>query len=388
MYSKYLDYSEAAVKAHHAAQAESDQKDILIAHLKSDVYELRQLEGDFLRLDELIMGLEEKYSLLLGEKERGEKEQRVKMVIDKNSIIDLKEEIEALRTQLQKANIEIEELMRENTGMKRMADARAAEIQSVRYENKGLENKNDRAHQENKDIATSIKALKEERKKLEDQCEDLDSLLDANIAKLKGLEKQVRNSESTNARLDKTLHQAEGDNIKLVAELKQKNEEAKRAENRLGGLRNNIEELKITHSNLLQQAERNKADAGNHAGNLANEVAKGKELSNRLAGVEANIRAQEVELDNIMAEEEKLRKEHFVGIDRNKQVNAELDKVLALIHEYEQVNRELLDELEMYIDQDEQARAMLNRRDQMRELIESSLRKIAVSGDPIKHLKY
>jgi hypothetical protein len=38
MYSKYLDYTDAAVKAHHAAQAENDQKDILIAHLKSDVY--------------------------------------------------------------------------------------------------------------------------------------------------------------------------------------------------------------------------------------------------------------------------------------------------------------------------------------------------------------
>lgn len=43
MYSKYLDYTEVAVKAHHASQVESDQKDILIAHLKSEVYELRQL---------------------------------------------------------------------------------------------------------------------------------------------------------------------------------------------------------------------------------------------------------------------------------------------------------------------------------------------------------
>ena len=50
----------------------------------------------------------------------------------------------------------------------------------------------------------------------------------------------MRNSESTNARLDKTLHQAENDNVKLVSELKQKNDEAKRAENKLNGLRNNI----------------------------------------------------------------------------------------------------------------------------------------------------
>jgi primosomal protein N'' len=51
---------------------------------------------------------------------------------------------------------------------------------------------------------------------LEEKCEKLDAKLDENIARLKGLEKQVRNCESVNARLDKTLHQAENDNVKLV----------------------------------------------------------------------------------------------------------------------------------------------------------------------------
>ena len=62
----------------------------------------------------------------MDEKERSEKEQRVKTDIDKNSIIELKEEIDILKVQLQKAHIHIEELMRENSGMKRMSDARAA----------------------------------------------------------------------------------------------------------------------------------------------------------------------------------------------------------------------------------------------------------------------
>ena len=76
MYSKYLDYTDAAVKAHHVAQNENDQKDQLISHLKNDLYELRQLESDFFKLNDLIVGLEDKYSLLLDEKERCEKEQR------------------------------------------------------------------------------------------------------------------------------------------------------------------------------------------------------------------------------------------------------------------------------------------------------------------------
>lgn len=39
-----------------------------------------------------------------------------------------------------------------------------------------------------------------------------------------------------------------------------------------------------------------------------------------------------------------------------------MDQILALIHEYEQLNKELVDELEIYMDQDEQARAILNRK--------------------------
>ena len=34
-----------------------------------------------------------------------------------------------------------------------------------------------------------------------------------------------------------------------------------------------------------------------------------------------------------------------MGLDRNKQLNGEIDKLLALISEYELVNKELIDEL-------------------------------------------
>ena len=284
------------------------------------------------------------------------------MDIDKSTMIQLREEIDALRTQLQKTSMHIEDLIRENTAMKRMSDARAGEIQNLRYEIKSVEGKNERAAEENRGLAVTVKGLKDERKRLEDECDGLSALLDGNISKLKALEKQSRNSESTNARLEKTLVQASNDNEKLVTELKMRNEDAKKAENKMKSLQNHVNELKITYENIAQQAEKNKGDAGNNAGNLEMEINKGKELSNNLSGVEAAIRAQENELDLIISEEEKQRKEHFLGIDRNKTLNEEVDRLLALIAEYEHVNKELLDEVEIYIDQDEQARAILNRR--------------------------
>ena len=67
---------------------------------------------------------------------------RVKSDIDRNTILDLKEEIDALRINVQKASVHIEDLLRDNTAMKRMCDARTAEIQNIRYEIKAVENKN------------------------------------------------------------------------------------------------------------------------------------------------------------------------------------------------------------------------------------------------------
>jgi len=39
------------------------------------------------------------------------------------------------------------------------------------------------------------------------------------------------------------------------------------------------------------------------------------------------------------------------------------------------------------IDQDEQAKSMLSRKDTMREIIDSSMRRVAVTEEPIRHLK-
>ena len=61
---------------------------------------------------------------------------------------------------------------------------------------------------------------------------------------------------------------------------------------------------------------------------------------------------------------------------------------MSLILEYELVNKELIDEIEIYIDQDQQAKTMLNRSEIMKDIIEGTLRKIALTEAPIRHLKY
>ena len=173
--------------------------------------------------------------------------------------MDLREEIDLLKVNLQKACLHIEELIRENTTKKRMNGARLNEVQQITVEIKTVDNKNQRINEENKNLAITVRGLKDERKRLEEECDGLNALLDSNVQKLKNLERAVRNSESVNAKLDKTLHQAENDHQKLISELKYKTEDAKKAENKLRHLNNQINEGRINFNNIQGQADKNKA---------------------------------------------------------------------------------------------------------------------------------
>ena len=76
MYSKYLDYTEQAIREGQIAQAENEQKDVIISQLKAEVFELKRIEGDYQKLNALIIELGDKYELLQQDKDRAEKEQK------------------------------------------------------------------------------------------------------------------------------------------------------------------------------------------------------------------------------------------------------------------------------------------------------------------------
>ena len=57
-------------------------------------------------------------------------------------------------------------------------------------------------------------------------------------------------------------------------------------------------------------------------------------------------------------------------VSENKLLNSEIDKTLMSILEYEKINKELQREVENYIECDEEARSMLNRREAMKNLLD------------------
>lgn len=144
-------------------QAEATHKDVVIASLKKELHELRDLETDFVRLNDEIMALESKYALLLDEKDRNEKEHRyygqwfrTKMDINKKTILDMRADVDSLKVQIHKASVEIEDTIRENTTLKRMCDNRATEISALMAGNRELEKDNEHRTEENKQLTYNV----------------------------------------------------------------------------------------------------------------------------------------------------------------------------------------------------------------------------------------
>jgi len=115
----------------------------------------------------------------------------------------------------------------------------------------------------------------------------------------------------------------------------------RRADTKLKDVSGAVDELKIQFNSLEVQTNKNKNDSMNNNANWQNEVTKGKELLAKLNNVETTIRSREDELESLSREEDKLRNEHFQRLDQNKILNSEIDRLLSLISEYEQVNKEV-----------------------------------------------
>lgn len=59
-----------------------------------------------------------------------------------------------------------------------------------------------------------------------------------------------------------------------------------------------------------------------------------------------------------------------------------------LISEYEQINKELVDEIDIYSVQDEEAFSILNRKQVMKDVRVANNRKIAQTGELIRGIRY
>lgn len=204
---------------------------------------------------------------------------------------------------------------------------------------------------------------------------------------LKQLEKEARQLESTNCKLENVLHQAEKDHERLLDELKDKEQVVSVTNRKIEQIDDEESDLKDKINKIEKECEKSKNEYQELCQALETSTTKNKDLSIKLKSLDNSVRISESELDQSTLKRENLRKDHLELANENKVLNNEIDKCLLNILDYERVNKDLQKEIENYIECDEEARNMLNRKENMRCLLDQVSTKLQKTEEQIAHLR-
>lgn len=116
------------------------------------------------------------------------------------------------------------------------------------------------------------------------------------------------------------------------------------------------------------------------------ELDSSKELKSRLNQCQVNIQTKDLQLDDLKSTLELLQQKHYILIDENKKVNAEVDRHLKIIEQLTGLNKDIEKEMLAFNEQDQKIRQILNRENEMTEHISSNEAKLQKSRALIAHL--
>lgn len=242
-----------------------------------------------------------------------------------------------------------------------MADYRSKEVQKLRSEVTDIESQNRYLTENNINITSSIRSLKEQKRSLNNEAENLANSNQQINNKNRNLDRLVKDSQIENGKIQKQLLHLQKANDLINLEIRNKNDSINNSNHRLNENQRDLKNLQNQLYNYQRDGEKLKEENLQNQQNFQNESLRGKDLSQRLTNIETTIRSKELHLDDLRNNLDILKNKHFELLDENKYFNNEIDRALYQIQELNLVNKELSEEFEIINQQDDRARAILNR---------------------------
>ena len=146
-------------------------------------------------------------------------------------------------------------------------------------------------------------------------------------------------------------------------------------------------DLEEKTNKLNKECNKSETDLKNVSVDLENEINKNREYANKLKDEEKILRRAENELEQGHLKRESMMKNYNNLSTEHKILNSEIDRCMLTIVEYEKVNQDLQKYVRTFIECDEEARAMLNRREIMGHMLEEVQANIRKTADEIAHLR-
>jgi len=346
-------------------QIESDHKDVVISNLKAEAFELRQGERDYEEINARLNNLNHRFNLLKDEKSLDEREYNTRTDLNHRTINNLKDDIEALRSEYRSVEADILDLRTDNQHINGIISGKSAELSKLKTELADLLNENDGVTINNKDLERLILRNDKENKEHADENENLNVKADQ-AAELKAKnEKIIRELEGEVERGLKTNDQLKGDQEELKAKLRHKGGLTREAEHNVAENKKRIIALESRLVDRKRINEKLNAEIKAAVQDEEEENAIAAKQTEKARNLEDAIADKDSEIEDLRRQVAELRKEKLQALDDNDALNNDIKVSLRHLDTLTVQHYELVDQIDKINNEDGEIRSILERRERI-----------------------
>jgi len=365
-------------RSNASGSTDVSQKELLVSQLRTEILELKQNEREYADLSAQLRKLEQRYSLLQEETARGEADFKSRNSMNFEMIVNLRTDIDTLRSTISDSKIELQDLRVENQTLKDLSEQKGVEVQQFKAQVGDASQDNEALTDNKRRLEAELDVAREEKRKLLTQGKEARATLGDAEYKNGELEKVMKEMEYNNTKTERQNVQLQQSIDNLNGELKTRIDNLEVIEQQVGDSQKAIAALDKEIQEARKEADRNRAEATKSQKTYQQEVTKSLDLNARIAVLENALRSKETEADELKRGYDNLKSAHSSLLDTNFQLKQDLDTVRGDIDSISAQNSEIVEELERLTQEDEQVRSILNRQnrvDALKQKSESQLRR-------------
>jgi len=354
-------------KNRHTANNESDQKDIVISQLKAAAFELHQSEKGIDNLGTKLTNLNHRFNLLQKEKALDEKEYNNRNELYTKTIQELKEEVNALRAELEAREGNVQALVEENDDINKVISTRTAEVARLKCELGDLSDENKDLNLQINELEHQINDFKADIKEESNYEQDVAEKVEEAHEKKSKNEKLIKAYENDVGKLLKENDDLKTEQNQLRLTIRDRVSDIKDAECTVSDNNKRIVCLESRLNDCTRVNEKINHDIAVSQKEQKQEGSKAAEQTAKVADLEDLIQEKDDELEGLRRQLALLRKEELEILEENDALEHDVNvcnKHLGLVT---MEHYQLLDEVERINEEDEGIRRVLQRDDRISE---------------------
>lgn len=355
-------------RSYNNNQIDSDQKDLAIAQLKAEIFELRQNERDYVELAAQLRNLEHRYNLLQEDKFRGEADFKARNEQNFRTIANLKTDIDTLKSTISETQIEYQELKAESAAIKDIAETRSMDISQLRNEQEDANTASTILNEDVRNLQMANSIAREDKRKILNHIDHANADVDELTYRNTELEKVIKEIGYEKDTVEKENDSVQRTIDTLYHELQNREDNLRQTDAVVLESQKNIADLESDIQELEKINERGRSELLHQQRNHQSEVTRNLELNAKIGSLDSGLRAREIQAEDLKREIDNLKHAHNTALDGNFQLTKDSDNLRHSINVLTNQNAELVDELSAFNEEDERIRAALNRRNRVQEL--------------------